>query len=105
MSNSPLGQYAPLVATVTALGVIGAYVVALLFGGALGVTDQALNNLQDIALIAVGAVFGSAVSVNGWKAPLSAAHTRLDSLEKDVAITANAAGVPPASLSVTAHDG
>lgn len=96
--NSPLGQYAPLVATVTALGVIGAYVIALLFGGRLGVTESALNNLQDIALIAIGAVFGSAVSVNGWKAPLASAHSRIDNLEKDVVVTANAAGVPPSSL-------
>ena len=86
MTNSPLGQYAPLVATVTSLGVIGAYVIALLFGNALGVTNEALNNLQSVALIAVGAVFGSAVSVNGWKQPLVAAHTRLDKLEQKIAV-------------------
>lgn len=80
MQNSPLGQYAPLVATVTSLLVIGGYVISLLFGASFGVTDQATDQLQSIALIAIGAVFGSAVSVNGWKQPLEAANTRLDAI-------------------------
>lgn len=104
MTNSPLGQYAPLVATVTALGVIGAYLVALLFGGNLGIPETSLNNLQNIALIAVGAVFGSAVSVNGWKQPLAATHSRLDKLEKDVTLTAATAGVPIGDLTGTHQD-
>lgn len=85
MTNSPLGQYAPLVATLTALLVIGAYVFALLFGAAFGMSPENIQSLQGIALLAIGAVFGSAVSVNGWKQPLQAVHKRLD-----------LAGIPPA---------
>jgi hypothetical protein len=76
MTNSPLGQYAPLVATVTSLLLIGGYVAALVLP--LNVNAANVDQLQSIALIAVGAVFGSAVSVNGWKQPLAAIHTRLD---------------------------
>lgn len=90
MTNSPLGQYAPLVATVTALVVIGGYVFALLFGAPLGISDNNIGQLQAIALIALGAVFGSAVSVNGWKQPLAAVHKRLDE-----------AGLPPAADATT----
>src|SRR3954462_13902495 len=93
MNNSPLGQYAPLVATVAALGIIGAYLFSLLFGATFSIPATSTQNLQTLALIAVGAVFGSAVSVNGWKQPLSAAHNRLDTLEKEVAVTTAAVGV------------
>ncbi len=93
MTNSPLGRYAPLVATVTSLLVIGAYVVALLFGGALGVSPENVQSLQGIALLAIGAVFGSAVSVNGWKQPLDAVHKRLDR----AGIGPAADGAPPAT--------
>lgn len=78
MTNSPLGQYAPLVATVTSLLVIGAYVFVLIFGAPLNVSSSNIQSLQSVALIAIGAVFGSAVSVNGWRQPLAAIHTRLD---------------------------
>lgn len=91
MSNSPLGQYAPLAATVASLGVIGAYVLALLFE-ALGLFPnggaQDLDGLQNLALIAAGAVFGSAVAVNGWKQPLASAHDRIDRLETAVNVEA-----------------
>ncbi len=86
MTNSPLGQYAPLVATLSSLGIIGAYLFVLIFGDALGVSPSNVQSLQSIALLAVGAVFGSAVSVNGWKQPLQAVHKRLDE-----------AGIPPAA--------
>lgn len=84
MQSSPLGQYAPLAATVASLGVIGAYILALILQG-LGlfsaVDTGALDGLQNLALIAAGAVFGSAVAVNGWKTPLDAVHKRVDELE------------------------
>jgi hypothetical protein len=93
MTNSPLGQYAPLVATVTSLGVIGAYVFAILFQHVLVLDAASMSQLSALALIAVGAVFGSAVSVNGWKQPLQAAHTRLDTLEKEVAVNTGNIGI------------
>lgn len=82
--SSPLGQYAPLVASLVAIGVIGAYLAGIL----LGIADAA--NLKDFALIAVGAVFGSAtssyVTTNGLKGDVAALHQRMDS-----------AGVPAAA--------
>ena len=67
--------------------------LALIFGKSLGVDPNSIQSLQSVALIAIGAVFGSAVSVNGWKQPLVAAHTRLDNLEKEVAVTTAAVGL------------
>lgn len=84
MTDSPLGKYAPLVATVTALVVICGYVIALVLPS-LNVPQSNLSDLQAIAFVAIGAIFGSAVSVNGWRQPLNAVHKRLDE-----------AGVPPA---------
>jgi len=90
MTNSPLGQYAPLVATVTSLVVIGGYVGSLVF---LNVNADNLRDLQALALIAIGAVFGSAVSVNGWRQPLAAAHTRIDALAAEATAAAAVAAV------------
>lgn len=73
--TSPLGKYAPLVASVAALFLIVAYGMVLI----LQPTSMALPQLQDAALIAIGAVFGSAVGVNGWKTEVAAIHARLDS--------------------------
>ena len=78
--NSPLGKYASIVAAVTAIAVIGAWIVAE-FLVTLGIATQNPAGLKEVALIAVGAVFGSAVAVNGWKQPLVAAHDRIDMLE------------------------
>jgi hypothetical protein len=72
-----------------AVTLVFAYVFALLFGTVIGVSQTNVQLLQDVALIAIGAVFGSAVGVNGWKQSVSALHTRLDQL-----------GVPPAGTTV-----
>lgn len=79
--NSPLGQYAPVVAAVVSVGVIGAYVLALIFHSALGIEDADLTALSILAVAAFGAVIGSAVAVNGWKQPVQALHSRVDALE------------------------
>ncbi len=85
MTNSPLGQYAPLVAATSAVGIIAAWIVAeFLAALSAGAIPQPAG-LKEVALIAIGAVFGSAVAVNGYKAPLAAAHKRMDQ-----------AGLPPA---------
>jgi hypothetical protein len=82
--SSPLGKYAPLVASIAAIGVIGAYLVGVLLG------NGDATNLKDFALIALGAVFGSAtssyVTTNGLKGDVAALHQRMDS-----------AGVPAAA--------
>lgn len=102
MSNSPLGQYAPLAATIASLGIIGAYVVALILNG-MGILNDSnsLDGLQNLALLAAGAVFGSAVAVNGWKQPLLAAHDRIDRLEAAVNVEAIAANSP--NVPITTH--
>lgn len=70
--NSPLGKYSQIVAAFTAVGIIGGYVVGLV------ANLPGVNNLEPIAYIAVGAVFGSAAGVNGWKSEVGALHARLD---------------------------
>jgi hypothetical protein len=98
VSSSPLGQYAPLVASVTAIGIVGAYVVSLFIPT---IPIDARVQLGQLALFAIGAVFGSAVTVNGYKAPLASAHARLDRLQ--TAITATAVGsTDPATVSAVA---
>jgi hypothetical protein len=86
-NNSPLGAFAAPVAAIAAIGIIGAYLASLFLPG---MDAIARTNIQDAAFVALGAVFGSAVAVNGYKAPLTSAHARLDKLQS--AITATAAG-------------
>ena len=80
---SPLGRYAALVSAITTTGIIGVYLAALVIGDARD--PAALQDLHDLAILAFGAIVGSAVAVNGYKGPLSAVHKRLDK-----------AGIPPA---------
>lgn len=98
--NSPLGKYSQVVAAAVALGIIGAYIVVLTFGGLLQVTQQSIDRLGVIALIAIGAVFGSAATINGVKAPLDSAHARIDKLETGTGIQTHGAYpvLPPAPL-------
>lgn len=75
--NSTLGKYAPITAAVTGVGVVAAYLIGSLFGLS-GAAD-----LEPMALIAIGAIFGSAVVANGHKEPLrqaAAANARLDAI-------------------------
>jgi len=83
--NSPLGKYAPVVAAVSAVGIIAAWIIAE-FMLAMGISSNSPAGLKEVALIAVGAVFGSAVAVNGWKQPTEAAHQRIDILENTLQI-------------------
>lgn len=69
--NSPLGVYSQVVAAVVAVGVVGAAVAAHLVGRG----DAYLDNL---GLLAIGAVFGSAATTNNTKRDLAALHARLD---------------------------
>ncbi len=79
--NSPLGKYSQVVAASIAVAIIGAYLAAVLFGDWLGIATLNVDRLQVLALIAIGAVFGSAATVNGVKAPIDAAHNRIDKIE------------------------
>lgn len=74
---SPFGKYSQIVAVVVALAIILAHI------GSLVISNE--SQLDEAFWIALGAVFGSFATVNGLKAPVVAAHTRLDAL-----------GAPPA---------
>lgn len=78
MGSSPLGKYAAPAAAIGSLSIIAAYLFALVFGQIFGITHDAVSSLEKIAYLAAGALFGSAVAVNGYKAPLTAMHKRLD---------------------------
>lgn len=77
--SSPLGQYAALVAAITSVGVVGAWIVAsFLQGLGVFVDNSSIAGLENMALLAIGAVFGSAVVANGYKQPLAAMGTKVD---------------------------
>ena len=87
MTGGPLGKYSQLVAAVVALAVIGS-TIALRF---LGQSDPFIDNM---ALLALGAVFGAAAStaVNGDK--IEAAHKRLDIIAAPPADALEGGGPP-----------
>lgn len=70
---SPLGKYSQIVAAIIAVGVIGAAVLSR----PLGFADDFVDNA---ALIALGAIFGSFATVNGIRSDITAAHKRLDTI-------------------------
>lgn len=76
--GSPLGKYAQVVAAGVSIVAVG----TALLSRPLAFADPFIDN---IALICVGAIFGSFATVNGLKQPVEAAHVRLDAL-----------GAPPA---------
>jgi hypothetical protein len=99
MGQSPFGKYAAPVAAVAALGVIGAWLLVAITSGP---DSTVLDRLTPYATLALGAVFGSAVAVNGYKAPIAAAHNRLDRLQAAVESTATQA-LPPAAAAGVAQ--
>lgn len=77
--NSPLGKYGQLVAAISALLIIGSWIVGEFLHG-MNILQAPVSGLKEVALIAVGAVFGAAAAVNGVKPSIDAAHTRLDKI-------------------------
>lgn len=73
MGSSPLGRYAPLVASAVAVLLIAAYIVA-----AMTQNTYAVGILQTPTFGALVGLFGQALGVNGWKGPVAALHARLD---------------------------
>lgn len=71
--TGPLGRYSQIVASVVAVGSIGAAIVSR----PMGFADPFIDN---VALIATGAIFGSFATVNGLKPSVVAAHKRLDAV-------------------------
>lgn len=90
VSQSPFGTLAPIVAAITAIAVIGAFIIATLLDNV-----AASAALQDPFFIAIGVAIGGATAVpaiNGHVAQqASAANRRLD-----------AAGIPAADATAPA---
>lgn len=86
--NSPLGTYAPRVAAVSAILVIGlwgAIQLIIVMAPILGLEGHITEppGLSPVAFIVIGAVFGSAVVANGHKEPIrqaEVANARLDAI-------------------------
>lgn len=86
--NSPLGSYAPKVAAISAILVIGLWgliELLIVIAPPLGYDGRIVEppGLGPVAYIVIGAVFGSAVVANGHKEPLrqaSVANARLDAI-------------------------
>lgn len=82
MGGSPLGQYAARVAAFASVGILAAYIGAIVLQHWLGVTDSSLADLKALAFLAAGTIFGSSIGINGVKQQLKpeidAAHARLD---------------------------
>lgn len=70
---------------------IGGYIVAALIGA----PAQTQANLQLLAVLAAGAIFGGVATVNGWKAPVESLHSRVDTAEQNVTRIATVVGVTP----------
>ena len=79
--NSPLGKYAQITAVITVLTTIFAWLVATMVGNM-----QAGEALEPFAILAFGAVLGSAATVNGYRRDQAATNARLDAI-----------GAPPAA--------
>lgn len=86
--NSPLGAYAPKVAAISAIIVIGLWggiQLLIVLAPILGFDGRLAEppGLSPVAFIVIGAVFGSAVVANGYKEPIrvaKAANARLDAI-------------------------
>lgn len=98
--NSPLGKYGQVVAAVLAVLIVAAWIGAE-YLHALGLMPGQPAGLKEVALISVGAVFGSTATINGVKPAIEAgdrkaeqAHTRLDVI-----------GAPHVASPPIAHDG
>ena len=98
--SSPLGKYSQLTAALIAVIIIAAYIaVEVLY--AIGIVTTSPDGLRTAALLALGAVFGSAATINGVKQPIDAAHQRIDKLETGTGIQTHGSYVTP---EVTEHD-
>jgi hypothetical protein len=107
MTTSPLGKYGPLVAACASLGILALYAVAAIFQTQLGIEHDTMGQLQELAFLAAGVIFGTATTANGWKAPVETLNTHaenntsiaVDAMKKAEAANArlDALQAPPAA--------
>lgn len=81
---SPLGRYSQEVAAGLAVFIVVAWILSTIGAGA-GMIPSEPPGLRDVAMIAVGAVFGAAAAVNGVKGDINAANRRLDAINAPAA--------------------
>lgn len=95
---SPLGAHGPLVASIVGAFVVGAFVLATIFRGILGLEATDLQGLREFGLLALGAIFGLAPVAQAQSAASSAAdtaraaHSRLDAIAAPPATHGNGNG-------------
>jgi len=73
--TSPLGKYSQIVAVIVSLAIVLAWLANTLLIHAPNVAA-----LDTAFTLTLGAIFGSFATVNGLKAPVMAAHARLDAM-------------------------
>jgi hypothetical protein len=78
MTTSPLGKYGPLVAACASLGILVVYAIAAIFQSRLTIDHDTMGQLQELAFLAAGIIFGTATTANGWKAPVETLSTHAE---------------------------
>lgn len=76
VNSNPLGKYGEGATTLAALFVLGAWVIASMAG----VPAAESGSLHDVAILAVGILFGGRAATNGAARIARAAHARLDAI-------------------------
>jgi len=89
--SSPLGNFGPLVAAIVGIAVILAFVLATLFQGFLGLVGTDLSSLRELALLALGAIFGLSGGAAAGSQAVAAANRRLDAIGAPTAAQADRA--------------
>ena len=79
-NTSPLGKYAPLVASLTSVGMIVLYLIALI------INSPNQSSLAPFAYVGVGVIFGGATSINGWKATTDNLNARVTNTENAIQV-------------------
>ena len=86
---SPLGTFGPLVAAILAAAVVGVFLLATVFQVPLGLTAADLSSLRELALLALGAVFGLSGGAAANQQAIVAANRRLDAIGAPTAAEAD----------------
>lgn len=87
--SSPLGKYTELAATIIAIMVIASTIASHLLQLA------GTQFIDDLALLAMGAIFGAKSAANGYAGAAMAANLRLDAIGAPSAGSAVATPPPP----------
>jgi hypothetical protein len=87
--TSPLGAYGPLVAAIVGVGVVAVFLLATVFQVALGLSDADLSSLRELALLALGAIYGTTAGAASSRQDIAATNRRLDAIGAPTAAEAD----------------